>query len=372
LLESNSRKSAVIYLSLLLLFGGAIISLPFINIDVTVRAQGLIRPQIEKQEIKAQISGTIAKSFLIDNQLINKGDTLAIFDSETANKRINLLSYTKGNLDTLVHDLNLLTTAKSVYSISQNKLYSPGYKQESIKYRNEISKLWTKEGNQEKAVIKNRQLFERGMTSKDEVENGENLLAQYKVESNILHDQYQAKWLGDLKNLKSQNEQTSTDKQQLTKELEAYTVLAPVTGHLEINNGVFQDKFIQAGQVLCVISPDTKLLAEVYVPPKDIGLIKIDSKVTILADAYNYNDWGTIAGTVTEISSDYQLINQQPYFKIKCSLAKDYLQLKNGTVGKLKKGITLQARFAVSRRTLLQLLTDNVNDWLNPNYSAKE
>ena len=42
------------------------------------------------------------------------------------------------------------------------------------------------------------------------------------------------------------------------------------------------------------------------------------------------------------------------------------LQLRNGFTGRLKKGMTLQARFMVTERTLFQLLRDDVNDWLNP------
>jgi len=41
--------------------------------------------------------------------------------------------------------------------------------------------------------------------------------------------------------------------------------------------------------------------------------------------------------------------------------------LKNGYEGKLKKGVTLQARFVVTERSLWQLLYDKVDDWVNPN-----
>jgi len=41
-----------------------------------------------------------------------------------------------------------------------------------------------------------------------------------------------------------------------------------------------------------------------------------------------------------------------------CSLGQKFLELKNGYPGKLNKGMTLQARFVVTRRSLWQLIYD--------------
>jgi HlyD family secretion protein len=56
---------------------------------------------------------------------------------------------------------------------------------------------------------------------------------------------------------------------------------------------------------------------------------------------------------------------------VKCVLDQDHLALKNGFQGRLKKGMTLQARFFVTERSLFQLLYDDVNDWLNPAQSRE-
>lgn len=84
-------------------------------------------------------------------------------------------------------------------------------------------------------------------------------------------------------------------------------------------------------------------------------------------DAFNYNEWGIITGEIIEISNDIIVTDGQPLFKIRCSLDKKSLRLKNGYVGKVKKGMTLSARFSITERSLFQLLYDNVDDWLNPN-----
>jgi len=97
-------------------------------------------------------------------------------------------------------------------------------------------------------------------------------------------------------------------------------------------------------------------------------LLKVGTKARFQIDAYNYSEWGMATGKVISISSDVFMENgSQPFFKVRCLLDKNNLKLRNGYQGKIKKGMTLQARFFVTRRTLFQLLYDKADDWLNPN-----
>jgi HlyD family secretion protein len=84
-------------------------------------------------------------------------------------------------------------------------------------------------------------------------------------------------------------------------------------------------------------------------------------------DAFNYNQWGLASGKVNEISKDIININEQPVFRVRCSLDTRFLQLKNGYRGNLKKGMTLTGRFYLTDRSLWQLLFDKIDDWMNPN-----
>ncbi|RZL28184.1 MAG: HlyD family efflux transporter periplasmic adaptor subunit, partial [Pedobacter sp.] len=149
----------------------------------------------------------------------------------------------------------------------------------------------------------------------------------------------------------------------------------PLTGTVQELKGIQPGSSISANEILGEISPDSGLIAETYVQPKDIGLLNIGTKARFQIDAYNYNQWGMATGKIISISSDVFMQNGgQPFFKVRCLLDKNSLNLKNGYVGKIKKGMTLQARFFVTRRTLFQLLYDKADDWLNPNVipQAKE
>src|SRR5690606_14157758 len=128
-----------------------------------------------------------------------------------------------------------------------------------------------------------------------------------------------------------------------------------------------QGSMISVNEVLAEISPDSGLIAETYILPKDIGYLKVGTPVNLQIDAYDYNQWGMVGGQVQSISADIFTDREQPYFKVRCLLEKDSLSLRNGYQGKLHKGKTWQARFFITSRTLFQLLYDKVDDWLNPN-----
>lgn len=53
-------------------------------------------------------------------------------------------------------------------------------------------------------------------------------------------------------------------------------------------------------------------------------------------------------------------------------LSRSYLALKSGTIGHLKKGMTVRVRFVVAERTRLQLIYIEMDDWLNPLLAASQ
>ena len=89
--------------------------------------------------------------------------------------------------------------------------------------------------------------------------------------------------------------------------------------------------------------------------------------VNIQIESFNYNEWGTISGKVKEISSDF-LINEtgNTYYKIKCEIDKDYLTLKNGRKGFIKKGMTAIVHFIITKQSLFNLLYQKMDNWINP------
>ena len=153
----------------------------------------------------------------------------------------------------------------------------------------------------------------------------------------------------------------------MKNEKESLDIVAPVTGSIQQLAGIYGGGFVAANQDLGIISPDTLLVAEVFVDPKDIGLLRPAMNARIQITAFNHNQWGLLDGTVLQISDDVQIVDGHPFFEVQCQLSRDFMKLKDGQVGSLKKGMTVQVRFDVTRRSIGQLLFDQVDDWINPN-----
>ena len=150
------------------------------------------------------------------------------------------------------------------------------------------------------------------------------------------------------------------------EEKRQYRVTAPVTGTIQQFSGMQAGNFVSPGQQIAQIITQDSLLVEVYVSPADIGMLSVGMPVRFQIDAFNYNQWGLAEGAITNIAKDVSMLEGQPQFLVQCQLSQNSLQLKNGYEGQLKKGMTLTARFQLSRRSLYQLLYDKVDDWVNP------
>ena len=146
-------------------------------------------------------------------------------------------------------------------------------------------------------------------------------------------------------------------------------ITAPVSGTIQRVQTLFDGTFFPAGQQLAEISPDGHLIAECYVAPKDVGYLRTGTTGKVQVSSFNYTEWGMLDTRVDEIFDDVTVSSDgtQSFYKVYCSLDKDYLSLKNGYKGYLKKGMVVNTNFLVTRRTVFQLLYDKINDWLNPN-----
>ena len=157
------------------------------------------------------------------------------------------------------------------------------------------------------------------------------------------------------------------DLMQYSEELTNRTVLAPTSGEIIQSSDIQIGSIVTPGQKIAEISPEGELVAICYVKPSDIGLIHEKQKVKIQVDAFNYNEWGTMQGDIVDISDDMLVENgSEAYFRIKCKPEKTYLSLRNGNKADIKKGMSLNTRIVIIRRSLYHLLFDKVDKWFNP------
>lgn len=215
---------------------------------------------------------------------------------------------------------------------------------------------------------RDKQLYDRGVISEENFEETSFALENAQNDFQLLFEQQRNQWQADETTYQDELEQLNSDREQISKEQERHVITAPISGTIQNMQGIYEGSSVAANQALAEISPDTSLIVECYVPPKDIGLLREGMEARFQVTAYDYNQWGLLTGTIVEISGDVMMMNDQPVFKVRASLDQTWLELQNGYRGNLKKGMSLLARFKVTERSLFQLLYDNLDDWLNPKW----
>ena len=340
-----------------------LVALPFIYVDVSVQEAGIIRPIAEKTEIRANITEFVDFVFVKEGQMLNQGDTILVFRRSSSDYQIQYQEKRIKDFEEHLNDLSVLVKG------GKPKIFSSGTRQQEYAlFIQQINECETTLEKAKKDLERTRQLFDKKVVSEEEYEKYQYEYNRIKNELSSLKNNQLSKWQNDLNAYSNLLEEMQMSMNRELKSKDLYVVTSPVSGTLDQFRGIYQGSSIQAGSLLAIISPDSTLYAEVYVSPRNIGYIYLGMPVNIQVSSFNYNEWGTISGEVTEISSDFLTDNSGngAFYKVKCNLEKSHLVRKNGVTGRLKKGMSISSHFMITKRSVFDLIYQKMDDWINP------
>lgn len=365
-----SKRSSLIYSMSLLFLLAALASLPFIYIYINIKSEGIIQPLDERTDILAPVTGRVAHVDMIDNQKVVIGQTLLTIDASLPNQESSFLAEKQKRIIEMVADLkkmvqcSMSNSNEAVLSRLNTAQYTASWQQ----YVQELTKANIEKVQTEKIFNRYAILFEKHVLTSAEYEKYKYDYDQAQSSLILIKKKYESQWQIDISQNYSDLRQIKGSLNTLQENKKLYTVKAVINGSLQSLGGVRPGMYIFSNQKIAEISPDSRVIAFVYVKPSDIGLIYKGQKVEFQIDAFNYNQWGLISGKVLDISDDIVLSSgNKPLFKVKCALEKNQLKLKNGYQGNLKKGMSVIAHFTIAKRNLYELLYDKIDDWINPN-----
>lgn len=361
-----STRSKIIYGLILLMILFVFALLPLVYVDISSQSRGVIRSPYENTTIQSALYGEVISYRMLENKSIQKGDTLIILNSDKLNEQIALANKKIKENDLFISDIACLLSAK--YS----QILTPKYRGEYYRYRAKLNELRISVNYLKKELATQKSLAEQRVISNFEYLQSRNDYEKANEQLIALGQDYQTNWVADQTTLNQQNIELVSNIKQLEKDKNQYIILAPISGTLVQVAGFQKGNYISPGQNLAYISSNSVLLAECYISPSDIGYVRQNQQVAFQFDAFNYRDWGIVRGKVKEVLSDVVLIDQKPMFRVRCTLNKSSLQLKNGYQGNIQKGLTFTARFQLNRRSLWQLLFDKMDNWLNPKLIAEK
>ena len=338
--------------------------LPLTNLPVSTSSRGVIRSQTENTKIVSVVGGRVITNDLQrNNQQIKQGDTLLVVTAEQLDTQKSLQNSQSSDYSAQLQDLNRLTRGQ------YGGLQTGQYQRELSAMQEKIAQVQTQLSLAKKDYDRASLLYNQGVIPKSEYDKFYHTYQGLQSQVSGIREQQLAQWQAQKRDVERQIRALVAEVQRINQEQKNYIITAPISGRLVNFSGIQKGNFIIQGQNIGEISPEENQVAECMVSPKDIGFIKKNQKVKFQIDAYNYNQWGLLEGKVVDIDQNIT-VNQQTgeaYFKVRCVMDKNYLQLKNGYKGQIGKGMTLTVRFYLLDRTLWQLLFDRVDDWFNPN-----
>lgn len=362
----HHTKSKIIYIIVIVMILIAFAILPYIFVDITTQNRGIIRSAYENNRLQVVVNGEVESISISENKTVQKGDTLIKIKTDKIDEQIFALKQKIFENNRFTNDLTKLNIGQ------HQKLETAVYLTEYNQYRSKIKEQETRIIQLEMEYSISKQLFEQDITPKMEFLRVKNNYDVALSQLEFTKEQYLNKWQTEQTRLRLEKLDLINSITQLEKEKRQYNLIAPISGTINQFSGLQIGSFISMGQSIAFISPNQDLIVECYISPSDIGFIKEEQEIVFQLDAFNYNQWGLAHGKVKDISKDISVINDKAVFRVRCTIDENYLQLKNGFKGHIKKGMTLTGRFYLTERNLWQLLFDKVDNWMNPKILDQE
>lgn len=159
-----------------------------------------------------------------------------------------------------------------------------------------------------------------------------------------------------------------------TQHVQLAHLVSPVTGTVQQLAVHTAGGVVTPAQVLMIVVPDdAQVTAEAELENKDIGFVHVNQQAEIKLETFPYTRYGTIAATVSTISSDAVLDDKKPKditgqptaaFPARLTLLQGYINVDGRRV-KLTPGMNVTAEIKTGRRRIIDYVLSPVREVMN-------
>lgn len=385
----HGDNKPVIYWILLLVTAAAVGSLPLIKVDSSVGAPGQVRPAIERLAVYPAVGGRIESLSVRDNQPVRKGDVLLVIDAAAIDARLTQNAHQAeendsalGDLDTLLARVKIspesaaldgrfgfLTGTEFLVALPRALRTAQGLRQHAL-LLSDAQRLLLQRDKALHDLSRSEALHAKGLITDADLDQQQFAKNSIERELDLLLQQTLSRWQSEKIDRELKQTDLRSEAKQLKEQKSLYTLKAPVDGTAMGFNGLNPGLFLPADQIIGEISPGGALQADVYISPRDIGFVAPGQHVNVQVDAFPYSEWGMVGGRVRDLSQDFVQVGQQLAFKAVIDLDRTCLKSAAGAVVELRRGMTVNARFILRKRTLFSILYGKLSDTLDPRNKA--
>jgi len=359
--QRHMKRSQVIYVLLLFLLVCIFMALPLIEIDVFTSTPGMIRTESEPVSIKVTATGIIEHFPPKENSFVQTGDTLLVIHKRDLYIRDSLTNRRLDSVNVQIEDLRKL--------LSSNRpelpdLKSPLMQTAAAESNRSLIRLERTRHLRRVDFLRQKQLYSKGVIALVDLENSRYQYERSVDEMELFRSGQKRRWRDELKTLVLQRQDLLVTLSQIGEAQKDLVLVAPVSGYVQHLTGLKKGVHVREGAPVLEIIPESGLIVKCYVSSDEIGLVERNQKVVYRIPALKKLGVGNATGKVLSISPDVSMQNTEPVYEVRCSL--DSLPSESRRKKEpLKNGMTLIARFRLARRTVFDLLVDDLEDIQN-------
>lgn len=288
------------------------------KIDVVITSSGSIQPVGNLNVVESYVNGSVKSINVSEGAYVKKGDVLIELDTESLEIDENQLNSQKKILES---QREIYQKIKNKEDISKIKIsdydaelqpYIQAILDSDTSYKNTLANLEKEKSNadlnQQMAQIQLEEYQENG--TERQAKSQELLIQQYALaleqtdlKISDTKTQYSANVNSQLSQINSQLDEinSSLEKYRLSKEYQKIT--APVSGYVNsISVNTIGETVTSAEQLITIVPDNMPVEMVCYVKNMDIADVEIGMETEIKLEAYPYNKYGTVKGTVKYIS----------------------------------------------------------------------
>jgi multidrug resistance efflux pump len=346
LIIKNRVSGFSMYVLILFMLIGTLISLPFIQVEVSAQARGILRPGNDPAPILSLVSGSISQVNMRNNQAVHRGDTLLRMDDRRTEEELAHQIFLRKVNQAVLHDLHEILGQSEQPMLTQATIRQEfdsflAQKKEAQMHIQMAKIMW----------LRQQKLFADRVIPPVEYEQAEHDYQMALASWRITEAKQYAHWQRQFKESSDLQQSYDLAIHKLRQEKMQYVIRAPIDGTLMNVKGFEANSFLPSAGILAEISPNEGILAECQVGPKDIGLLRLGQMLRLQFDAFPFHQWGFIHGQVIEIERNPQLQHGAVLFRVRCRLLKKNLRLKNGQHVSVKHGMTFNKFWFPSTNT---------------------
>lgn len=331
LVMRQSPRWLQFFAGLMVVIGGGLLATGyFVRIDEIVTATGQLQSKTGKAEVKTPAGGKVAEVLIRNGDVVRQGQPLVRFDTAIAREQLvtsqQLISLEQQGLARQLASLDAQAVVIDQRLTTQRRITK------------EYAKLAASGGMGGLDALKQQDsLFD--LISRRKVLDQDRQKIQIEAEKKIRELQARI--------------------EQLQVQLNYQNVLAPVGG-VAFEVKARPAGVIQGGETMLTIIPTTGLSAEVFVPNKDIGFIKVGQSAKVRVDAFPSTRYGELKGTVALVGADAlppDSTNNSYRFPVRITLEKPWLEA-GGIRIPLRSGMAITSNLRIREKRLISLVSD--------------